>query len=65
MAKKAMDDLLKRRMSATQQASELQVGEEAYAALTHVKATAPAAVICDLPMDKLDSFFTTDIGFRP
>ena len=65
MAKKVMDDLLKRRMSATQQASELQVGEEAYAVLTQVRTTTPAVVICDLPMDTLDSFFTTDIGFRP
>ena len=30
MAKKSMDDLLKRRMSAAQQASELEVGNEAY-----------------------------------
>jgi len=60
-----MNDLLKKRMTATQQASELQVGEEAYEALTQIKAQAPAAIICDLPMDKLDSFFTADIGFRP
>lgn len=33
MVKKSMDDLLKRRMSAAQQASELEVGNEAYAAL--------------------------------
>lgn len=65
MAKTAMNDLLKKRMTATQQASELQVGEEAYEALTQIKAQAPAAIICDLPMDKLDSFFTADIGFRP
>lgn len=30
MVKKSMDDLLKRRMSAAQQASELEVGNEAY-----------------------------------
>lgn len=65
MAKTAMNDLLKKRMTATQQASELQVGEEAYEALTQIKAQVPAAIICDLPMDKLDSFFTADIGFRP
>lgn len=65
MAKTAMNALLKKRMAATQQASELQVGEEAYEALTQTKAPAPSVTICDLPMDKLDSFFTADIGFRP
>lgn len=65
MAKTAMNDLLKKRMAATQQASELQMGEEAYEALTQTKAPAPPVTICDLPMDKLDSFFTADIGFRP
>ncbi len=65
MAKTAMNDLLKRRMAATQQASELQVSDEAYEALTQVKAPATVAIICDLPMDKLDSFFTADIGFHP
>lgn len=65
MAKTAMNDLLKKRMTATQQASELQMGEEAYEALTQTKAPAPPVTICDLPMDKLDSFFTADIGFRP
>ncbi len=65
MAKTAMNDLLKKRMAATQQASELQVSEEAYKALMQVKDPAPVAIICDLPMDKLDSFFTADIGFHP
>ncbi len=65
MAKTAMNALLKKRMAATQQASELQVGEEAYDALTQTKAPAPSVTICDLPMDKLDYFFTADIGFRP
>lgn len=65
MAKTGMNDLLKRRMAATQQASELQASEEAYEALTQVEAPAPAATACDLPMDKLDPFFTADIGFRP
>lgn len=65
MAKGNMKDMLKQRMAATQQASELQVSEEAYKALTQTKAPAPVAIICDLPMNKLDSFFTADIGFRP
>ncbi len=65
MAKARMNDLLKKRMAATQQASELQVGEAAYEALTEVTAPVPQVNICDLPMDKLVTFFTADIGFRP
>ncbi len=60
-----MNDLLKKRMAATQQVSELQVGEAAYEALTEVTAPVPRVNICDLPMDKLVTFFTADIGFRP
>lgn len=65
MAKKAMDDLLKRRMSATQQASELQASDEAYAKLFQKAPPAVNAQICNLPLDKLTPFFTADIGFRP
>ncbi len=65
MAKAKMNDLLKKRMAATQQASELQVGETAYEALTEVTTPASRVNICDLPIDKLATFFTADIGFRP
>lgn len=65
MAKKAMDDLLKRRMYATQQASELQATDEAYAKLFQKAPPAMNAQICNLPLDKLTPFFTVDIGFRP
>ena len=65
MAKKPMDDLLKRRMSATQQASELQATDEAYAKLFREAPPAANVSICDLPLDKLSSFFTADIGFKP
>ena len=65
MAKKAMDDLLKRRMSATQQASELQASDEAYAKLFQKAPPAVSAKICNLRLDKLTPFFTADIGFRP
>mgnify|MGYP002511237157 CR=1 FL=1 len=65
MAKKSMDDMLKRRMSATQQASELQATDEAYAKLFR-EAQPPASVrICSLPLDKLTAFSTADIGFKP
>lgn len=62
-----MNDLLKKRMSAAQQATELEVGNEAYARLF------PAAPIMgkaaaeprELPIDSLRPFFTADIGFHP
>lgn len=69
MAKKTMDDLLKRRMSATQQASgqvsELQATDEAYTKIFREAPPKANARICDLPLDKLVSFRTADIGFKP
>ena len=60
-----MNAILKRRMAATQQASELQASDEAYQQIfQRVPPSAPSE-ICDLPLDKLDSFFTADIGFKP
>ena len=60
-----MNAILKRRMAATQQASELQASDEAYQQIfQRVPPSAPSE-ICDLPLDKLDSFFTADIGFTP
>ena len=59
-----MNDMLKRRMVATQQASELQASNEAYQQIFQEKASV-VALLCDLPLDKLLSFFTADIGFRP
>lgn len=65
MAKAAMNDLLKKRMTASQQASELQTSDEAYTKLFR-EAPPPGEVrICSLPLDKLVPFFTADIGFRP
>mgnify|MGYP002511310453 CR=1 FL=1 len=65
MAKKAMDDLLKRRMSAAQQASELQISDEAYEKLYREAPPAVNVRIRDIPLDKLIPFFTADIGFKP
>lgn len=65
MAKAAMNDLLKRRMTASQQASELHTSNQAYEKLFR-EAPPPGEVqIRTLPLDKLVPFFTTDIGFRP
>lgn len=65
MAKAAMNDLLKKRMTASQQASELRTSDEAYTKIFR-EAPPPGEVqICSLPLDKLVPFFTADIGFRP
>lgn len=65
MAKRDINDLLKRRMSATQQAVEVTVGDEAYEVLFQGKLASPASKFCDLPLDRLRPFFTADIGFHP
>jgi len=60
-----MDDMLKRRMAATQQASELQTSDNAYQKIFQQKPPVSPAELCELPLDKLDSFHTAPIGFRP
>lgn len=64
MSKQDISKLLKQRMAATQQASELQVGDEAYKTLFHSSSTSQTR-ICELPIDRLRPFFTADIGFKP
>ena len=59
-----MKDLLKQRMSAAQQVSEMEIGNRAYESLIDPLPTA-ASTIRELPLDKLRPFFTTDIGFHP
>lgn len=65
MPKAKMNDMLKRRMSATQQASELQTSDEAYQQIFREKVPVGTAQLCDLLLDKLMAFSTADIGFRP
>lgn len=65
MPKRDMNDLLKRRMSATQQAAEIVVGDEAYETLFRGAPAPEASRFCDLPIDRLRPFFTADIGFHP
>ena len=65
MAKQAMDGLLKQRMSATRQASELQMTDRAYEKLFETAPPAASVHICAIPLDKLIPFFTADIGFKP
>ena len=65
MPKRDMNDLLKKRMSATQQAAEIVVGDEAYETLFRGAPAPETSRFCELPMDKLRPFFTADIGFHP
>ena len=65
MAKSTMSDLVKKRMSATQQASELVASDEAYKAIFQGTPKTERAEIKDLPIDSLVPFFTADIGFKP
>lgn len=65
MPRAKMNEMLKKRMAATQQASELQTSDEAYQQIFREKAPASPAELCDLPLDKLVSFHTAKIGFRP
>ena len=65
MGKDNMNDLLRQRMAASRQASELHTGDEAYQKIfLEAPPSAPVA-IRDLPLDKLLPFFTADIGFKP
>ena len=60
-----MNDLLKKRMSATQQAAEIVMGDEAYETLFRGAPAPETSRFCDLPIDRLHPFFTADIGFHP
>ena len=51
-----MDDLLKRRMSAAQQASELEVGNVAYETMFQAKADTATPRFCELPINSLFPF---------
>lgn len=64
MAKPDMNAVLKRRMAATQQASELQASDHAYRQIFQQAPPPAPASICELPLDKLVPFFTADIGFK-
>ena len=60
-----MNHLLKQRMAATQQASELQVSNDAYQKIFCEAPPARSSSICEVPLDRLVPFFTADIGFKP
>lgn len=65
MGKGGVNDLVKRRMSATHQASELETSNEAYQKIFREGPPPSPVAIRDLPLDRLTPFFTADIGFKP
>ena len=60
-----MNEMLRKRMSATQQASEQQTGDAAYERIFQMPVQQAETQFCDVPVDKLRPFFTADIGFHP
>ena len=60
-----MNEMLRKRMSATQQASEQQTGDAAYEQIFQMPVPQTETQFRDIPIGKLRPFFTTDIGFHP
>ena len=60
-----MNEMLRKRMSATQQASEQQTGDAAYEQIFQMPVPQTETQFRDIPIGKLCPFFTADIGFHP
>ena len=60
-----MNELLRKRMVATQQASEQQTGDAAYEQIFQMPVPQTETQFRDIPIGKLRPFFTADIGFHP
>lgn len=65
MARANMNEMLRKRMSATQQASEQQTGDAAYEQIFQMPVPQTETQFRDVPISKLRPFFTADIGFYP
>ena len=65
MGKQNMNELLKKRMASTKQASELAAGDEAYQKIFQEAPPPSPVTIRELPLELLDPFTTADIGFKP
>ena len=64
MGKQNMNELLKKRMASTKQASELAAGDEAYQKIFQEAPPTAPALVKEIPLDLLDPFTTADIGFK-
>ena len=60
-----MNEMLRKRMSATQQASEQQTGDAAYEQIFQMPVSQTETQFRDVPVCKLHPFYTADIGFHP
>ena len=60
-----MNEMLRKRMCATQQASEQQTGDAAYGQIFQMPVPKTETQFRDVPIGKLRPFFTADIGFHP
>ena len=60
-----MNEMLRKRMSATQQASEQQTGDVAYEQIFQMPVPQTETQFRDVPVCKLHPFYTADIGFHP
>lgn len=60
-----MNEMLRKRMSATQQASEQQTGDAAYEQIFQMPVPQTETQFRDAPVCKLHPFYTADIGFHP
>ena len=60
-----MNEVLRKRMSATQQASEQQTGDAAYEQIFQMPVPQTETQFRDVPVCKLHPFYTADIGFHP
>ena len=60
-----MNEMLRRRMSATQQASEQQTGDAADEQIFQMPVPQTETQFRDVPICKLHPFYTADIGFHP
>ena len=65
MARANMNEMLRKRMSATQQASEQQTGDKAYEQIFQMPVPQTETQFRDVPICKLHPFYTADIGFHP
>ena len=60
-----MGELLKKRMDAAHQASDLAGSDEAYMKIFQQPVSVSGRTVCNLPLNRLTPFFTADIGFKP
>ena len=63
--KNAVQEMLRKRMAATQQASELELGDEFYEKVFRPVSPGSKPMIQEIPVSSLTPSFTTDIGFKP